>query len=164
MPGPMVKRKHGPPPKINWEQAFERYVIEEVPKGITQAAYAAAIGVNSCYFSTKFTSWERERELTIFKRRTPNLLNKALDNVEKTLKEDAEYVKSADRAGLSPQFKAEFSLDAVKAFAGMEGISPQGAIINIQNKATATVLAPMFAGQTDEIRNLLGGDDDSDLD
>ncbi len=62
---------------------------------------------------------------------------------------------------MSAQFKAQFSLEAMKAIADREGLSPQANVIQIQNNNTAqsnAAIVPIFAEQSADFKALLGGE------
>jgi hypothetical protein len=142
MPGAMVTlpgRNH------NYKALWLEYLSAYKSEGKTQVEFCKDKDLEPTMISRHFAELKREAQIDLFKRRNTGILLKAQSNVHKALEAD--------------QVKPEFSLDAYKAIADREGLSPQAQIINIQNQATAgVVLAPFFSQPDDDLKNLLGGE------
>lgn len=144
----------GSNPKINWEQAFEQWLSHKLenPKA-TQKAFAVSIGLDVEYLSTRFTEIRTKRLLDTSKGLFPKLLKKSLAIINNTLNEDADYSTSADRTGISPEFKGKFALETAKAMADRLGMSPQAMTVNLNQNNLTVMQAPIFAAQYEDLTN-----------
>ncbi len=144
---------------LDWNMAYDQFLLVYKPKGMTQRAYAETVmEMDHTYVSTNFVRIESERILSGSKTRMTKLLETALLSVEASLKEKADYSPSAERNGISAEFKNRFGLDAFKAMADRLGFSPQAVNIAVtQNSQTNIVIPPLFAQQyADDAKKMLG--------
>ena len=103
------------------------------------------------YIQQKFAVFNREAKIAVFHERNLEILEKSQTNI----------VNSLSNTELDPEFQAKHSLEAYKAVSDREGQSPQAQVISIQNTASAnaaSITVPLFGGQPDEFKKLVGGE------
>lgn len=157
----------GAKPKIDWQHAFDEYLTVYKPKGMRQKEFAKLKGVQPQWLSTQFTEIRRERTLQSVKSEMPKVMLKALRNVKEALDEEPDRSPSAVRKGISVEGKAKISIEAFKAMADREGMSPQAVTLNVQqNNMNKTLIAlpTMFSdnGNVSELKSLLQGEQKPD--
>ncbi len=145
--------------KLDWNQAFDEFILVHKPAGMKQYQFAALKEVDVEWLSTKFTEIRNERLMTKNKSRLPKLLSKALDGLESALGEEVDREVADKRTGIGVEAKAKLSLAAVTGIADRLGMSPQAMTINMQQLTqNKTILAvPIFAAEySQELDNFLG--------
>ncbi len=147
-----VALKPGPKPNFDYKALWFEFCAMKSKSPITYDQFAQLKGVNNNTLSVYFSQIKREEEMRIIRERNPELITLAQGRIRDAL---------VSGAGVKEDQIASFSLDAYKAVADREGLSPQASIINITNSANAqaaAVAVPIFATNTDEFKNLLGGE------
>ena len=133
----------------NYEELYFEYLALKSATKLELMDFAKQKNINYSQLSRNFNDIKRSQDLEAFRLKNPTILLQAQANVERAL----QTVK------LKPEFKASYSLDALKAIADREGLSPAASVINIQNTNTQnTALVPLFAGESPDLKQLLGGE------
>ena len=152
LPKPPKKapRTMGRPRAYDWRALWNLFKAEHSRNPqLTQENFSKKMGVNASQASTNWAEFKRQEKLAQFRTKNTDLLLKSQDNIERALS-DIE---------LDSKFQASFSLDALKAIADREGMSPQASILNITASANANaVSAPLFATESDDFKKLMGGE------
>lgn len=145
--------------KIDWDQAFDAWVLVIRPKGeMTQAEYAKSLGVNHTWLSHRFTEIEVERISNKAKGKMASVMAKSLEKMDEGL-DQMDSDPEVDSAS-----KLRAANDAFKSTSDRLGLSPQANIISIQNTNQANAqsiltIPPMFQTPQDQedLKQLLGG-------
>ncbi len=146
----------GAPPKLNWDDAFDEYLLVHKPNGMPQYEFAASKKVDANWLSSKFAEIRRQRRLQSVKNDMPKVMLKALRSVNEALDEEPDRSPSATRTGMSVGEKAKISIEAFKAMADREGMSPQAVTLNMQqiNQNKSVVTVAYFATAPTEVKEL----------
>ena len=143
----------GATPKIDWEQAFDAWILVIKPKGeLTQATYAKQLGVQETHLSRRFAEIKRERTMAAINSKMPQVMRKSLKQVDEAL--DATQVQNdkGDWIDVDPMAKGKLALDIFAKLADRQGMSPQANLITIQqNTQTNTfIIQPMFHSEQNQ--------------
>ncbi len=148
----------GAKPKLDWDSAFDEWVLVVKPKGdITQKAFALQKGVEPTHLSRRFHEIELDRTTNTAKSKMAHVMIKSLERVDEALDEldEDEKVTASD--------KLRSANDSFKATADRMGLSPQAQIINIQqsnqaNLSASVVIPPMIqSADTEDFSKMLEG-------
>lgn len=150
--------------KLDWEQAYDEFILVHKPKGMKQYEFAALKEVNPQWLSVRFKEIEGERLIKSNRSDMPRIMAKALKGLEEALDEDADRSVPEFRTGIGVEAKAKLSLAAASSMADRLGMSPQAMTINMQQlNQNKTVLAvPIFAAQASPMMDKFLGSVDAD--
>jgi hypothetical protein len=146
--------------KLDWEKAFDDWVMVFRPKGeITEKEYAKSLGISYTHLSHRFSEIRVQRISNKAKNKMAKVMIKSLNKMDEGLDEldDDEDVDAAS--------KLRASSEAFKSTADRLGLSPQANVIQIQNNnqanaQTSLTVQPMFQIDKDDdrFRKLLEGE------
>lgn len=124
-------------PSRDYHALWVEFANDYKAKGKTLGTFCADKGFDYATVSTKFAELKRQAGLELFKSK----------NIQILLRSQANVKKAVNSTEFDPEFQAKYSLEALKAIADREGLSPQAATINItQQTATKITVAPLFDG------------------
>jgi hypothetical protein len=126
--------------KLDWDQAFDEWVLVIRPRGdVTQAEFAKSKGVSPTHLSTRFGEIEVARITGQARAGMAKVLMTSIDKVAEGLK-DLKDDKNVDAAT-----RTRTAAGVLRTTADRLGFSPQQTTINIQqNNATKVEIVPLF--------------------
>ncbi len=150
----------GAKPKIDWQAAFDEFLLVHKPNGMLQKDFATLKGVQPTYLSLRFNEIESERIMESNKAEMPKLMQTALKGLKEALNEEPDRQTVDLRTGIGVEAKAKLTLATATAMADRLGMSPQAMTLNVQqnnlNKA-AIQSVPFFQVKDTEMESLLQG-------